>query len=112
MYKHYTIARLKRRVSVAHKVLEVGLVPLSSLRRRLERIVLSAERIVPVCAAIARTIRLATRLDPHKRINKCVAGLAGGTHTEAGALDVAPVTPLLAEASHTVARSVDDGLET
>jgi hypothetical protein len=110
IYKHHTITHLKSRLSIAYEVLEVGLVPLSSLGRWLIGIVLSAERIVPGRARIARTVGLATGLDPHKRINKSVAGLAGRTHTETGALDVAPVTPLLAEASNTVARGVDDGL--
>jgi hypothetical protein len=110
IYKHYTITGLKSRLSIAHKVLEESLVPRTRLWRRLKRVTLSAERIVPVRARIARTIRLATRLDPHKRINKRVTGCTSGTHTEARALDVAPVTPFLAEASDTVARSVNDGL--
>ena len=86
------------------------MVPGTSLGCRLERIVLSAERIVARRAGIRSTIGLAAGLDPHESV--CLAGAGGGgrAHAEAGAVDVAPVTPLLAEAGDGVAARVDDGL--
>ena len=39
-----------------------------------------------------------------------MAGVGGGTNTEAGAADVAPVAPLLAQVLDAVAAGVDDGV--
>jgi hypothetical protein len=85
-------------------------VPLSSLRRRGEGIALSTERVVACRTRIARTIRLATGLDPDERIDEGVASSTCGADTETSALDVAPITPLSTETGDTVATSVDDGL--
>jgi hypothetical protein len=84
--------------------------PCTSLRGWLERIVLSAERIVAGGGRVAGSVGLATGLDPDKGVDERVSGGACGAYTEAGALDVAPVTPLLAETLDTVAGCVDDGL--
>jgi hypothetical protein len=104
------VTNLQSRLSILNQVLKIRLVPRSRLGTRAERILLSTKAIIPGSARIARSIRLATRLDPHKRIDEGVASGARGTHTEASALDVAPVAPLLAQARHAVAARVDDGL--
>jgi hypothetical protein len=101
---------LQSRLSILDQLLKVGLVPLSSLRTRRESIRHTTERIITGGARITGTIRLATRLDPHECINQRIARGARGPHAEARALDVAPVTPFLAEASDAVAGGVDDGL--
>lgn len=54
---------------------------------------MSAEAVVPSRTRVAGTIRLTTGLDPHKRVGKLVTSAARWSHTEAGAVDVAPVTP-------------------
>lgn len=102
--------RLERRLSIRDKRLKVGLVPRASLRCRLEGIILATVGIVTSGRGIRRTVRLTTRLNPHKRIRVGRASCSGRAHTKTGAVDVAPVTPLLAEASDGVAASVDDGL--
>ena len=101
---------LERGLSVLDEHLEVCLVPSTRLRGRLERIVLSTVGVVSGRASIRSTIRLATRLDPDKGIDERVSSGASGADTETGAVDVAPVTPLLAEASDGVAAGIDDGL--
>lgn len=106
----HTSPRLQSRLSILNQVLKVRLVPRTRLRARSERIRHTAERIIPRRRAIRRTIRLATRLDPDKGIDKRVARGARGADAEARALDVAPVAPLLAEAGDGVAARVDDGL--
>jgi hypothetical protein len=104
------LRRLKSRLSVLEQHLEVGLVPLASLGGGLERIRLTTVRVVAVSRGIAGTIRLATGLDPDKGVDEGVASGGRRAHTEAGAVDVAPVTPLLAKPSDTVAGGVDNGL--
>lgn len=42
---------------------------------------------------VGRAITLSTGLDPHKGILERIAGVSRGANTEAGADDVAPVTP-------------------
>jgi hypothetical protein len=101
---------LERGLSVLDEHLEVSLVPGTSLRSRLERIVLSAVRVVAGSAGVGSTIGLATGLDPDEGINEGISSGASGADTETGAVDVAPVTPRLAEASDGVAAGIDDGL--
>jgi hypothetical protein len=103
-------AYLEGRLGVVDQVLEVCLVPLPGLGRRLVRIVLTAERIVPGRARVARAVRLAAGLDPHEGIRVGRPRGAGGPHAEARAHDVAPVAPLLAQARDGVAPGVDNGL--
>ena len=102
--------RLERGLSVLDELLEVGLVPGTSLGSGLEGVFLSAVRIVAGGAGIRSTVRLTTGLNPDEGVDERVAGGASGADTETGTLDVAPVTPLLAEASDGVAASIDDGL--
>jgi hypothetical protein len=104
------IVYLQSRLSILDQVLKVRLVPLTGLGTRRERIRHTAEGIVSGRARIARAVRLATRLDPHEGIDERVARGTCGTHTEASTLDVAPMSPLLAETSDTVAGGVNDGL--
>lgn len=101
---------LERWNGVLDQHLEVSLVPSTSLRRWLERIVLSAERVIAVGAGVRGTVRLATGLDPDEGVDEAGASGASRADTEAGTVDVAPVTPLLAETGDTVAASVDDSL--
>jgi hypothetical protein len=105
-----TTDRLKSRLSVLDKHLKVRLVPLPSLRRRLERILHTAVGIVARSRCITGTIGLATGLDPHESIDERISGRASRANTEASAVDVAPVTPLLAQAGDGVAARIDDGL--
>jgi hypothetical protein len=101
---------LERGLSVLDEHLEVSLVPGTSLRSRLVSILLSAVRVVASSAGVGSTIGLATGLDPDEGINEGVSSSTSGADTETGAVDVAPVTPLLAEASDGVAAGIDDGL--
>lgn len=101
---------LERGVSVLEEHLEESLVPSTSLRRRLEAVRLSAERVVTGSGLIRSTIGLTTGLDPDKGIDERRSSGGGRADTETGAFDVAPVTPLLAETLDTVAASIDDSL--
>lgn len=103
-------SRLERGIGVLDQHLKVSLVPGTGLRRRLESVRLSAERVVADGAGIRGTIGLTTGLDPDKGIRKAGASVGGGADTETGAVDVAPVAPLLAEMLDTVAAGIDDGL--
>jgi hypothetical protein len=99
--------RLESRLSVLDKHLKVCLVPGTSLRRRLERILLTTEGVVAGSRAVRRTVRLTTGLDPDERVDERGASVGGGSDTETGAVDVAPVTPLEAETADGVAASID-----
>lgn len=103
-------SHLQSRLSVLDQILKVGLVPRTSLRGWCERIRHTTEAVVTGSGRVRSTIRLTTRLDPDKGINKRVASGTSRADTETSALDVAPVAPLLAETSDAVAASVDDGL--
>lgn len=100
----------KGRVRVAKQHLKVLLVPGTGLGRRLEGIGLAAEAVITNSRAVGSTIRLTAGLDPDEGISQLEAGVGRGGTAEAGTVDVAPVTPLLAETLDTVAASVDDGV--
>jgi hypothetical protein len=104
------VKRSKSGLSVLDKHLKVSLVPGTSLRRRLESVVLATERVVAGSRGITRTVRLTTGLNPDERVDERRAGVGGRADTETGAVDVAPVTPLEAQTGDAVAGSVDDGL--
>jgi hypothetical protein len=67
--------------------------PSTSLRSRLQSITISAVRVIPGGSRVGRAITLSTGLDPYKGILERIAGVSRGANTEAGADDVAPVTP-------------------
>jgi hypothetical protein len=96
---------------VLEKHLEVGLVPLTGLRRGLEGILLAAEGVVAGSTRVAGAVGLAARLDPDEGVS--VGGSrdgAGRTRTEASVDHVAPVTPLKTTSRVATAASVDDGM--
>lgn len=101
---------LEGRLSISQQLLKVNLVPLSCLRRRVEGILLSTERIIPRRRSIRRPIRLTTRLNPHKRIGIARPGSPRRPDAETRALNIAPVTPLLAQPGNGIASRVDDSL--
>lgn len=105
-----TIASLESGLGVLDEHLEVGLVPGTSLGRGLVGVVLAAEAVVPGGGRVAGSVGLTTGLDPDEGIGKIVAGVGRGADTESGAVDVAPVTPLVAQASDGVAAGIDDGV--
>ena len=107
---HRSINRLERRLRVLQQRLEVRLVPRPGLGAGLEGIVLPAERVVAHGGGVAGTVALAAGLDPDERVDLARARAGGRACAEAGTLDVAPVTPLLAQALDAVAGGVDDGL--
>ena len=84
--------------------------PGTGLGRRLEGLLLSAERVVAGSALVGGTVGLTTWLDPDESIDEGVSSGASRADTETGTLDVAPVTPLLAETLLAVAASIDDSL--
>lgn len=102
--------RLKLWPSVLEEHLEVCLVPLTSLRRWLERIGVTAERVVTDGRAVGGTIRLTTGLDPDKGVDERVVSPGGGADTETGTVNIAPVAPCLTETLNGVAASIDDSL--
>lgn len=106
------LKRLNSRGCIAQEHFEVSLVPLSGFRRRLESVRLSAESVVADGAGVAGTVRLATRLDPHKSIKQRSAGVRGRlrTGTETSIDNVAPVSPLKTATGVTGATSVHDGI--
>ena len=73
-------------------------------------IFLSAVRVVALGASVAGTIGFTTGLDPDEGISLRVTSLTGWADTETGAVDVAPVTPLLAETGNGVTASINDGI--
>jgi len=85
---------LEGRVGVGEELLEVGLEPLASLGSGLEGIRQAAVVVVAGSRGVAGAVALATGLDPDEGIKKVVAGVGSRAGTEAGALGVAPVTPL------------------
>lgn len=107
---HLCITRLEGRLGVLEQHLEVGLVPGTGLGSGLEGVVLTAVRVVAGSRRVGGTVGLTAGLDPDEGISLAGAGAGGRADTEAGAVDVAPVTPLLAETLDGVAASVDDGL--
>lgn len=67
-----------------------------------------ASRVVAWRGAVRRAVTLSSGLDPNDRIDERRAGVCRRADTEASALDVAPVTPLLAEVLLARATLVDD----
>jgi hypothetical protein len=80
-----------------------------SYRKKLT-IGLAAERVITVSRAVAGTVALTTGLDPDEGISQAVASAASGADTETGTVDVAPVTPRLAEVLNGVTASIHDSL--
>jgi hypothetical protein len=97
-------------LGVLDEHLKVGLVPGTGLGGGVVGVVLAAEAVVAGGRAVAGAVRLAAGLDPHKGVGEVVTGRARRAHAKAGAVDVAPVTPLLAQAGDGVAARVDDGV--
>ena len=93
------VADLELRASVLEEHLKVLLVPLTGLGRRLEGVGHAAERVVAGGRCVASSVRLATGLAPDEGIDELGTGIGGRADTEAGAVNVAPVAPFLAEAS-------------
>lgn len=120
---------LQRRAGGADEGLEVRLEPGASLRRGLRSIRLSqthasasihkpkpeehpaylaAVRVEAGRRAVAGAVALASGLDPDDRVDEGRAGAGRRARAEAGALDVAPVAPGLAEVLLAGAALVDD----
>ncbi len=97
-------------LGVLEQHLKVGLVPGTSLRSRLESIIVTTERIVSVGSGIASTVRLSTGLDPDESIDEGVTGASRGSDTEPGSVDIAPVTPGGAETLDGITSGIDDGV--
>jgi hypothetical protein len=93
---------LERWLSVLEHHLEVCLAPLTSFGRGLESVALAAEGVVADSGCVAGAVRLASGLAPDEGIDVRVTSVSGGANTKACSVDVAPVTPLLAETSDTV----------
>lgn len=110
LFVHLSDTSLEARLGVAEQHLEVGLVPLAGLGRGLEGVGLAAERVVARGARVAGAVRLAAGLAPDEGVGELEARGRRRAHAEAGAVDVAPVAPLLAQARHRVAARVDDGV--
>lgn len=95
-------------LGVLEEDLEVGLVPLAGLGRRLEGVGLAAEGVVALGALVAGAVGLTAGLAPDEGVGELVAGLSGGADAEARAVHVAPVAPLLPQARHGVPAGVHD----
>lgn len=104
------LTSLERGLGILEQHLEVGLVPLTGLGRGLEGIGLAAEGVVARGARVAGAVGLAAGLAPDEGVGELEARGRGRAHAEAGAVDVAPVAPLLAQARDGVAARVDDGV--
>lgn len=88
--------------------LEVSLEPSTSLGSGLHGIRKTASRVVTRRRCIRSAITFTSGLDPYDSIDVRVTGGGGGAHTEAGSLDVAPVTPLNTDVLDTGATLIDD----
>lgn len=94
---------LKGGLSVLEQRLEVGLVPFSSLGRGLVGVGHSAEGVVARSRGVAGAVGFTSGLSPDEGVDEIGTSAGRGADTEAGTLDVAPVTPFLTETGHTVA---------
>lgn len=94
---------LKGRVGILEQHLKVGLVPGTGLGRGLEGVGQAAEGVVAGGRRVAGAVRLASGLAPDKGVGELEARRRRGADAEAGAVDVAPVTPGVAEADDSVA---------
>lgn len=101
---------LDRRVGILNQQLEVRLVPLASLRRRLVGVGLTAELVKSDGRGVGGTIRLATRLDPDKGVGMGAVDIGRRERAKASIDDVAPVSPLQTTARVAGAARVDDGV--
>lgn len=68
----------------------------------------SAVGVVARRRGVGSTVALASGLDPDDGVNEAGSSVGGGASSEASTLDVAPVTPLLADVLDTSAALVDD----
>ena len=66
--------------------------------------------VVAGSRGVGRAVTLTSGLDPDDGVDERRAGAGCWAGTEASALDVAPVTPLLTETGDGIAASVDDGV--
>ena len=101
---------LQRGVRRRDQGLEVRLEPGTSFGRGLRGVRERARRVEARRRAVGRAVGLASGLDPDDGVNERVAGVGRRAGTEAGALDVAPVAPLLTEVLLAGAALVDDEL--
>ena len=101
---------LQRGVRLGDEGLEVRLEPGTGLGRGLRGVGERARRVVARRRRVRGTVGLASGLDPDDRVDERVARVRRRADTEAGALDVAPVAPLLAEVLLAGAALVDDEL--
>ena len=76
---------------------EVVLIPGTSLRGRLEGIVVTTEAVKSGGRAVRGTIRLSSGLDPNDGVDEARSSVGRGVCTEPGTPDVAPVTPSAAD---------------
>lgn len=79
-------------------------------RERLLTIFMPAERVVSCRGGVAGSITLSTGLTPDKGINKLVSSISRWADSEAGTINVAPVTPLKTETLNGIAAGVNDGV--
>lgn len=77
------------RISSGHSYLE----PSASFRCRLKSIAISTVGVIAGRAGIRGTITFTTGLYPDKGIGQSVTSLGSWSNTEAGSLDIAPITP-------------------
>ena len=97
-------SHLELRVGVLEDHLEVCLVPLTGLGRGFVGVSVAAERVVADGRSVAGAVRLASRLAPDESVDTLDTSVGGGADTEASAVNIAPVTPLLTKTSNTVTR--------
>jgi hypothetical protein len=103
-----SFGRLQGGASLRDKSLEVGLEPGASLGCVRGSIRESAGRVEANRGAVRGTVALTTGLDPDDGVDERVTSVGRRASTEAGTLDVAPVTPLLTDVLDTRASLVDD----
>lgn len=95
-------------VGVGDEHLEVCLEPGAGLGSGLLGVRETAVGVVAGARGVRGTVALASGLDPDDGVDERRAGVGRRAGTEAGVVDVAPVTPLLADVLDTGAALVDD----
>ena len=91
----FSLLSRNRRVGVGHELGEVSLEPGSGLRSRHKSVRKTAVGVVAGGGGVGAAVALAAGLDPDEGVLEWVTGVGAGAGAEAGALDVAPVTPCL-----------------
>ena len=102
--------RAQRGVRFGDEGLEVLLEPRPRLGRGLVRVRERARRVVAGRGRVGRAVGLAAGLDPHDRVDERAGRARRRARAEPGALDVAPVAPLVADVLHAGPALVDDEL--